>query len=120
MGKTRIVADLSGLKRLTREFPAKADAMLRSAVFETQADIMSSFAGSSPSSPGQPPAVVTGNLKNSITVKKIKVLSYVLNVGAEYGLPLEFGTRHMAARPFIRPAVMRFPGRLERIKMRLK
>lgn len=63
----------------------------------------------SPSPPGEPPAVVTGNLRNSILAKAGSDGSreWWVRVGAEYGVYLEFGTAKMAARPFMRPAAER-------------
>jgi len=59
------------------------------------------------SAPGEPPAVRTGRLRNSI---KYRVIGGGLNlrgiVGSslEYAAPLEFGTSKMAPRPFLRPS----------------
>jgi HK97 gp10 family phage protein len=50
--------------------------------------------------------VVTGNLKSSIIAKPEGKLRWVVNVGAPYGISLEYGTHNMAARPFLLPAVM--------------
>jgi HK97 gp10 family phage protein len=57
------------------------------------------------SAPGQPPAIDTGNLINSIRVEDVTPTEATLGVGAEYGEYLEFGTSRMAARPFLRPAM---------------
>jgi HK97 gp10 family phage protein len=59
------------------------------------------------SAPGEPPAVLTGNLKNSIRAAAVGdgSSSWEVRVGAEYGAPLEFGTARMEPRPFMRPAV---------------
>jgi HK97 gp10 family phage protein len=54
---------------------------------------------------GKPPAVDTGNLKNSIQARKRGELEWSVDVGAEYGVYLEYGTRAMDERPFMRPAV---------------
>lgn len=56
------------------------------------------------SAPGEAPAVDTGKLKNSIRARFPKRCRAVVNVAAEYGAALEFGTRKIAARPFMRPA----------------
>lgn len=63
------------------------------------------WSASSPSSPGNPPAVVTGELKNSIRVVRMSARHYRVVVLAEHGLYLEFGTSRMAPRPFLTPAV---------------
>lgn len=63
------------------------------------------------SAPGEPPAVDTGFLRNSvralravaIRVSPVRVLAIgEVRVGAEYGFYLERGTRRMAARPWVR------------------
>ena len=57
------------------------------------------------SAPGQPPAIDTGNLINSIEVGDVTPTQATLGVGAEYAEYLEFGTSRMEARPFLRPAM---------------
>ena len=60
----------------------------------------------SPSPPGSAPAVFSGNLVKSISaVHKIGSLqsAVVIKGKAAHWHLLEFGTRKMAARPFIRP-----------------
>jgi hypothetical protein len=60
------------------------------------------------SAPGDAPNTDTGNLVNSIQVERAGTLRRLVNVGAEYGLPLELGApgRNIAARPFMGPAAM--------------
>lgn len=57
-----------------------------------------------------PTQKVTGNLRNSIqaTMDTGNGLKWRVNVGAAYGIFLEFGTRKMVARPFLVPAVENF------------
>ena len=59
-----------------------------------------------PSAPGHPPAIDTGELRRSIMFDvrgtELEVGSYA---GAPYAKYLEEGTRKMAARPFLEPAV---------------
>jgi hypothetical protein len=57
--------------------------------------------------PGQPPAPDTGALKGSISTVKKKPGLYWVQDGVDYGIHLELGTIHMAARPFMRPAVFK-------------
>ena len=58
------------------------------------------------SAPGQPPAVDTGRLRASIThemqTEGQRVTARV-GTNVEYAKELEFGTRRIAARPFLRP-----------------
>lgn len=70
-----------------------------------------------PSAPGKPPTVQTGNLRNSwIAAKKrgpvrfhkgVEIALRPGRVGSapKYAWLLEYGTRKMKARPYIRPAV---------------
>lgn len=54
--------------------------------------------------PGEAPARDTGTLVNSIRARQVSLLHWRVEIGAEYGLDLELGTRHMAPRPFAAPA----------------
>lgn len=57
------------------------------------------------SAPGKSPAVDTGRLRQSIGVQKVGEGHYRVGTNVEYAPYLEFGTRRMAARPFMRPAL---------------
>jgi hypothetical protein len=60
-----------------------------------------------PSSPGQPPAIQSGDLRKSIygTSNKDNVTIYSTE---EYSVYLELGTKDIEPRPFFRPAMNRF------------
>lgn len=64
--------------------------------------------GLDPSKPGDPPHVLHGRLRQSIThkvtVSEPEVVALV-GTNVEYARYLEFGTERMQARPFLRPAV---------------
>ncbi len=91
-----------------------------------EADIKKSLSrgnkdGKSPSKPGEPPKTVTGALLNSVgfemdkKMPKVKIgirkgLTTTKSTGApqdadSYARMLEFGTRKMAPRPYLRPAL---------------
>ena len=58
------------------------------------------------SAPGEAPATDTGRLVNSIhTDRSSDGNTVTVSVDAKYGAPLEFGSVHMAARPFLLPAL---------------
>ena len=58
-----------------------------------------------PSIPGQPPATDTSNLVNRINLaNQTEPLAREVASEAEYSAHLEYGTRNMAARPFMKPA----------------
>ena len=59
------------------------------------------------SAPPGPPAIDTGALVNSIQGHKDGPGRAVTDVGAEHGVHQEYGTRNMAARPFLLPAFRR-------------
>lgn len=61
-----------------------------------------------PSAPGQGPGVRTGRLRASITYRAgLDGLSPFVDIGTAvtYAPYLELGTKNMAARPFLRPAL---------------
>lgn len=47
----------------------------------------------------------TGFLRSSIQARKVGPAHWRVTVGAEYGIYLEYGTRHMQAQPFFFPTV---------------
>lgn len=58
------------------------------------------------SAPGEPPANDTGFLVSTITTNyDMQQLRGTVNCSAAYGPFLEFGTKKMQPRPFMRPAV---------------
>ncbi len=60
------------------------------------------------SSPGQPPAVATGELRQSIKTSvegEGKKVIGTVGTKVKHGLMLEFGTRKMAARPWLRKSL---------------
>lgn len=57
------------------------------------------------SAPGEAPAVDIGALMASVQAREdTDDLHWEVRVGAEYGVHLEFGTVHIAPRPFMAPA----------------
>jgi HK97 gp10 family phage protein len=68
-----------------------------------------------PSKPGDPPHVQTGVLRSSIKVEWDGERRVVVGPSVAYGRHLEFGTRKVAARPFMRPALMRVLARLPKL-----
>lgn len=69
------------------------------------------------SAPGEAPAVDTGHLWNSIQTEMVGRFSGVVFTNAEYAPALEFGSVHVAARPFFTPATQgAWPDFLEKMK----
>ena len=62
------------------------------------------------SAPGDSPAVDTGRLRQSISVVKLTEGHYRVGTNVSYAPLLEFGTRDIAPRPFLRPALAQARG----------
>lgn len=99
--------DISHLLRLQSELGIRANEVVQKLAQDTEGYIKNSFSAQSPSAPGDPPGVDTGNLKNSVVAEPHPAdkLTWFVNIGATYADDLEFGTVKMAARPYVRPAV---------------
>ena len=71
---------------------------------------MTKNTGRKPSAPGQPPAVQTGALRNSVVHQPATAANLVARVGTNlpYGKLLEFGTSRMAARPWLGPVRLEY------------
>jgi hypothetical protein len=105
----KIDLNLERLKQIERETPGKVDKILGKIVLDAEADVKQSFSAESPSTPGGPPGIVSGNLKNNIQGRRIKPGLWALIAGTEYAAPLEFGVpgNNLAPRPFLYPAAKR-------------
>lgn len=117
VGDKELIAKLKGKdNEITREIEK---ALKRGAIL-VEGDVKKSMRGTgtphTPSEPGQPPAVITGKLRASITheVKKDLGGDIEARVGIRggtqpdtknYGLFLEFGTSRMLKRPYLKPAL---------------
>lgn len=107
--QTRVALDMKVLEEKEKKFPGAADQIIGKLCLDAEADMKSSMSQDSPSSPGEPPAIVTGNLVNSIRAEKVKERVWRIAVGAEYGAALEYGSpaNGLEARPFFEPAIKR-------------
>lgn len=63
--------------------------------------------------------VDTGNLKNSIAVGAVNESQAELWATTDYAAYAEFGTRRMAAQPYMRPAVLDHIGEIEEVMTRV-
>ena len=59
------------------------------------------------SAPGEAPAAQGGRLRNSIHFMRTGKLDRLVGTKVPYGLYLEVGTKHMDARSWLRPAVLK-------------
>ena len=112
-----VTLDTSGLDRIMREMPGKVEAFLDWKAEDMVTEIKLSFGTSPPgiayrrggvthiaSVEGYPPNIDIGDLEGSIDWEQTGKFERTISDGVEYGLPLEEGTDHIAARPFMRPA----------------
>lgn len=126
MMSVRVVKDFAGIDYYQgKHFRNDAGNVTQESANEIVVDIRSNWSGQSPSSPGNPPAIVTGALDASIKVKEGRdvsgrfatsdnAISYAIVVESDYGAAQEFGdpSKNLAARPFLRPALFRFKNKL--------
>lgn len=103
----------SRIPQLSRQMRGRAVQGVRNTAFRIQTRIRLSFAGPKSgqlygrhraSAPGEPPAIDTGALTNSVQVVMENDLTAYIFTNQAYAPPLEFGSRRMAARPFMLPA----------------
>lgn len=71
----------------------QADRIVRKAALDIQANAQTRA------------AVRTGLLKSSIRARRVGPAHWEVTVGVAYGIYVEYGTVHMAAQPFLRPAI---------------
>lgn len=104
-----IKVDTSKLDRLIARAPGVGEKLLDEAAHRIEVRAKDSMKGGGvphvPSAPGEPPHVDTGALQSSIHVETPGPFTRLVGDGVEYGVYLEFGTKHMAARPWLLPAV---------------
>ncbi len=105
---SRVRKDTQVLQRLIRETPGKTDALLRGAGQEIVNEIVLSFSPTSPSAPGTPPGVDSGELRASMTATPDGPGRVLVHDGVAYGVYQELGTEKMPARPFVSPIFERW------------
>lgn len=106
--------DATVLQRILKRVPENAAKASLETAEDIVADIRAKWSGHFPpaSAPGDTPAIRSTTLDTSVfavpqeSLGSGKVQSQ-LTVAAPYAGDLEYGTRKMAARPFIRPALKR-------------
>ena len=65
------------------------------------------------SAAGEAPAIQTGKLRSSLAKEKPRPLVRRIGTNLPYGKHLEFGTKNMVARPYLRPAFEKKKKRFE-------
>lgn len=116
---TKIRAKLKNhTKRVTREIRAGVDQNAAAAATEFQGDLKRTLRGQrsgeqyrvsagstrtyTASAPGEPPAVATGRLLNSVDAQPVGNARWLVGTPLKYGRYLELGTVHMRPRPWFR------------------
>lgn len=66
------------------------------------------------SAEGEAPARDTGNLAEGIQLRTVDPYTVMISVLPVYGAYLEFGTIHMAPRPYMAPAIQKVKGEFSR------
>ena len=96
------------LRRMVRdqdEAMAIALAAGAEALREDVTRVLGRSAAAGPSAPGEPPRRRSGRLADSVFAQRdADGLGAVVGTRLDYGMHLEFGTRTMAARPWLLPA----------------
>lgn len=89
----RLIVLQNDLPKIAASLTPKVDAIVTKAALDIQANAQARA------------PVRFGILKASIQATRVGVAHWRVNVGADYGIYNEYGTVHMAARPFLRPAI---------------
>lgn len=110
-GTERYIRHLTRIGPNTRTLVGKA-LFVAGGMIEVEAEISItagsvSGKGHIPSKPGEPPNADTRQLDNSIETVKVGELAVDVISKAPHSRPLELGTSHMQARPFMRPAAQK-------------
>ena len=99
----RVVVKQNRIREVARSVRKQADAVAHAAALAVEAHAKTIV------------PVQTGNLKNSIQTWREGPGLYAVGTHVEYAPYVEFGTRHMAARPYLRPAADIVAGRLQEL-----
>ena len=109
-GRERRQAQADGLEAGARVYEAEVKALLQtpgSGETYTRGSVTHVA-----SAPGQPPAIDTGTLINSVQVDEATPVQAIIATHTDYAEYLEFGTSHMAPRPYMRPPLDEHEGEI--------
>lgn len=101
----KMIVNKRRLESIIRNTGKKADDIVAEMAFMAEGYVDENWNTQSPAPPGEPPGIVTGALKNSKNVRRVRPGVWELTYGTDYGPHQEYGTKNMAAHPFLMPAV---------------
>lgn len=106
--------DVSDLVKLRTDLPKKKREFLMAVANETADHIKMNWSPVSPSSPGERPAIDTGDLNRSVEARMVDEARPASGIYMLlYWMFLEYGTIKMAPRPFVWLSVMAVIGRIK-------
>jgi len=85
------------IREVTDETRDRAEALVRKTAFDIEADAKANIVAHN--------LILTGFMLSSVKAVQVDALSWMIVVGAFYGVFHEFGTSRMPARPYLGPAV---------------
>jgi len=118
MIKINIKKDLRGLDVMEKQIPKRIYNTTKELADQIADIIHKSWSESAPSSPGNPPAVVTGKLDRSVRVERQgrslegrftsgkDAAIWAVLIGEKYAATLEHGGGSILPRPFVLPAAL--------------
>lgn len=120
MMKVHLRTDLSLLDKVDRNITTLTDKTMGEAAESVIDRMQKNWSMVSPSSPGEPPAIVSGNLADSISTDNTgrnalgqfatteNAIAYYIRVMADYAMALEYGyaARNLDPRPYMLPAIL--------------
>lgn len=102
MAEVYIVMDTTRLDDIAKQAPKDIQERNRKFAEDMVDRVQASF-GDSPSRPGDPPGIVTGAEKAGVHAVQVSPTEWAVQTSEPYDSFMEYGTRHIAPRPFMRP-----------------
>lgn len=109
MAGFKVKIEYNKFNEVIRKMPLLADDAVQAIAYEGERMVKESFRDTlkrpdGVSAPGNPPAIQDANLINSINIAGGQgTYKRQIRTGVSYAKTLEYGTRYMAARPFMQP-----------------
>lgn len=113
---TTVHIDKVKLQRIMQDTPNRVGDIVFSLLHDGEAYAKDNMGrAGSPAPAGEFPGIVTGELKNSISVERVNETSGALIVdNVDYAVELELGTSNKPARPFMQPTAVWMEGEIPR------